>query len=68
MSDLTAEQFQLAVAAAIEGVENLYRQVDLLIAKLREQLAEDPDSLTRVPRWPARMACGPRMANAWRSS
>jgi hypothetical protein len=48
MSDLTAEQFQLAVAAAIEGVENLYRQVDLLIAKLREQLAEDPDPLTLI--------------------
>jgi len=48
MSDLTAEQFQLAVAAAIEGVENLYRQVDLLIAKLREQLAEDPDPLKLI--------------------
>jgi hypothetical protein len=48
MSDLTAEQFQLAVAAAIEGVENLYRQVDLLIAKLREQLAEDPEPLTLI--------------------
>lgn len=48
MSDLTAEQFQLAVAAAIEGVENLYRQVDLLIAKLREQLAEDPDPLALI--------------------
>jgi hypothetical protein len=48
MSDLTADQFQLAVAAAIEGVENLYRQVDLLIAKLREQLAKDPDPLTLI--------------------
>ena len=48
MSDLTAEQFQLSVAAAIEGVENLYRQVDLLIAKLREQLAEDPDPLKLI--------------------
>lgn len=48
MSDLTAQQFQEAVAAAIEGVENLYRQVDLLIAKLREQLAEEPDPLKLV--------------------
>ena len=48
MSDLTAEQFQVSVAAAIEGVENLYRQVDLLIAKLREQLAEDPDPLKLI--------------------
>ncbi len=48
MSDLTAEQFQLSVAAAIEGVENLSRQVDLLLAKLREQLAEDPDPLKLI--------------------
>src|SRR3954467_569096 len=48
MSDLTAEQFQLSVAAAIEGVENLYRQVDLLIAEVREQLAEDPDPLKLI--------------------
>lgn len=48
MSDLTAEQFQVSVAAAIEGVENLYRQVDLLIAKLREELADDPDPLKLI--------------------
>lgn len=46
MSDLTQAQFRTAVAAAIGGVEHLYRQVDLLIARLREELAEDPDGLT----------------------
>jgi hypothetical protein len=45
MSDLTREQFQAAVAAAIAGVEQLYREVDLLIARLREELAEEPEPL-----------------------
>lgn len=46
MSDLTEEQFRNAVAAAISGVEHLYREVDLLIAGLREALAEEPEPLT----------------------
>ncbi|MCL4294071.1 MAG: hypothetical protein KJ056_13795, partial [Acidimicrobiia bacterium] len=46
MGDLTQEQFQKAVAAAIAGVEHLYREVDLLIARLREELAEEPEPLT----------------------
>jgi hypothetical protein len=45
MSDLTRDQFQAAVAAAIAGVEQLYREVDLLIARLREELAEEPEPL-----------------------
>jgi hypothetical protein len=45
MSDLTREQFQTAVAAAIAGVEQLYRELDLLIARLREELAEEPEPL-----------------------
>jgi hypothetical protein len=45
MSDLTREKFQAAVAAAIAGVEQLYREVDLLIARLREELAEEPEPL-----------------------
>lgn len=45
MNDLTQEQFQTAVAAAISGVEHLYRQVDLLIARLRERLADEPEPL-----------------------
>jgi hypothetical protein len=46
MSDLTSEQFRAAVAAAISGVEHLYREVDLLITRLREELAEEPEPLT----------------------
>jgi len=45
MSELTSEQFRAAVAAAISGVEHLYREVDLLIARLREELAEEPEPL-----------------------
>jgi hypothetical protein len=46
MSDLTSDQFRSAVAAAISGVEHLYREVDLLVARLREHLAEEPEPLT----------------------
>jgi len=46
MSDLTSAQFRAAVAAAISGVEHLYREVDLLITRLREELAEEPEPLT----------------------
>jgi hypothetical protein len=46
MSDLTREQFQAAVAAAIAGVEHLYREVDLLVVRLREELAEGTEPLT----------------------
>ena len=45
-SELTSEQFRAAVAAAISGVEHLYREVDLLIARLHEELAEEPEPLT----------------------
>src|SRR3990170_8469044 len=45
MSELTSEQFRAAVAAAISGVEHLYREIDLLIARLREELAEEPEPL-----------------------
>ena len=41
MSEVTEEQFQAAVAAAIAGVEHLYREVDLLIARLREDWLTD---------------------------
>src|SRR4030095_10216883 len=37
--------FRAGVAAAISGVEHLYREVDLLIVRLREELAEDPEPL-----------------------
>lgn len=46
MPELTSEEFRQAVAAAIAGVEHLYREVDLMIASLREKLSEDPDPLT----------------------
>jgi hypothetical protein len=45
MSELTNGSFRAAVAAAISGVEHLYREVDLLIAGLREGLAEEPEPL-----------------------
>lgn len=45
MSELTRDQFQAAVATAISGVEHLYREVDLLIVRLREELAEEPEPL-----------------------
>jgi hypothetical protein len=45
MSDLSSEQFKAAVAAAISGVEHLYREVDLLLVSLREALAEEPEPL-----------------------
>jgi hypothetical protein len=46
MNELTSEQFNAAVAAAISGIEHLYRETDLLIVRLREELADDPEPLT----------------------
>ena len=61
MSEMTREQFAASVAAAISSVDHLYREVDRLIAGLREGLEEAPNPLAPVrgnlgksPRNPAR--------------
>ena len=48
MADLSAQEFNGAVAAAIAGVEHLYRRVDLLLAGLREELGQEPNPLILV--------------------
>ena len=48
MSDTTREEFASAVAAAISSVHHLYREVERLIAELREALGEEPGALIRV--------------------
>ncbi len=45
MESLTRVQFAEAVRAAISGVEHLYQEVDLLLARLRENLAREPEPL-----------------------
>jgi hypothetical protein len=45
MSEITREQFAAAVAAAISSVSHVYREVDRLMAGLRDVLAEGPELL-----------------------
>ena len=44
-SGMNREEFAKAVAAAISGVQHLYREVDRLLAGLRDSLAEEPSPL-----------------------
>lgn len=48
MGEITREQFAAAVAAAISSVQHLYKEVDKLMAGLREALAEEPEPLAPV--------------------
>lgn len=48
MDEITREQFASAVSAAISSVHHLYREVDRLIAGLRDTLAEEPSPLTSI--------------------
>src|SRR5579863_1682749 len=45
-SSITREEFASAVVSTILSIHHLYREVDRLITGLREQLAEEPNSLT----------------------
>ena len=48
MSDITREEFASAVAATIESVHHLYREVARLNVGLREALSEGADALVPV--------------------
>lgn len=48
MTAVTPEQFAESVAAAIAGVQHLYRELDRLLVGLRDGLAEEPQSLAPV--------------------
>ena len=48
MSELTRDQFRVAVAATLSSVHHLYREIDRLTAGLREALAEEPPRLEAV--------------------
>jgi hypothetical protein len=48
--DLTREQFQAAVADAVAGVLNVYREVDTMLRELGTALAEAPPAFAQVKR------------------
>jgi hypothetical protein len=45
MSGVKREEFASAVAAALSSVHHLYREIDRMLAGLRDMLAEPPESL-----------------------
>jgi hypothetical protein len=49
MDDVARKQFAEAVAASVSSVQHLYREVDRLIAVLRDAFLEEPDPFRVVP-------------------